>query len=250
MGFEGKKVWVTGGAQGIGKAIVKSFLEKGAHVAFCDIDAVAGQETGQELSALPGKLHFFQSDVANSQQTLQFAQLALNALGGVDILVNNVGIGAGNGDFLAEWNRVFTVNVTAAMLLSKECANHMPFGSAIVNIVSTRALMSEANTFAYSASKGALLSLTHAMAVTYGPNVRVNSICPGWIETAQWKRQDQRYTPKHSAQDEAQHPAGRVGIPQDIAHAVLFLCQEENGFITGSNLVIDGGMTIKMIYQP
>ena len=118
----------------------------------------------------------------------------------------------------------------------------------MVNIASTRGLMSEPDTEAYSASKGGIIALTHALAISLGPAVRVNCISPGWIEVSEWKKQGQRHAPDLRPEDQAQHPAGRVGRPEDVASLVMYLLSEEAGFITGANFVLDGGMTRKMIY--
>ena len=124
-------------------------------------------------------------------------------------------------------------------------------GGAIINIASTRALMSEPDTFAYSASKGGLLALTHSLAISLGPIIRVNAISPGWIDTSGWRRGEAGQAPAREALrpiDHAQHPAGRVGRPEDVAWACTFLASDLAGFITGQNLIVDGGMTVKMIY--
>ncbi|MCP1366861.1 SDR family oxidoreductase, partial [Halomonas sp. BBD48] len=118
----------------------------------------------------------------------------------------------------------------------------------IINMASTRALQSEPHCEAYAAAKGGLLAMTHALAISLGPEVRVNAICPGWIETGPWQKSDQRSSPEHRAIDRDQHPVGRIGEPEDIAAAVAFLAGDEAGFITGQEFVIDGGMTRKMIY--
>jgi NAD(P)-dependent dehydrogenase (short-subunit alcohol dehydrogenase family) len=132
----------------------------------------------------------------------------------------------------------------------KYCAPYLKKNKgSIVNIASTRALQSEANTEAYSASKGGIVALTHALSVSLGPEVRVNCVSPGWIETRDWKKQSKREEVRHTRTDELQHPAGRVGRPDDIASLVDYLCSGEAGFITGANFVVDGGMTRKMIYS-
>ena len=144
-----------------------------------------------------------------------------------------------------QWDLVLNTNLRGAFLCSREAAKIMrrQGGGAIVNIASTRAFMSEANTEAYSASKGGIIALTHALAVSLAPDkIRVNSISPGWIETGDYAELREI--------DHLQHPAGRVGIPDDIARACLFLTHDDNGFITGANIMIDGGMTRKMIYEP
>jgi NAD(P)-dependent dehydrogenase (short-subunit alcohol dehydrogenase family) len=173
--------------------------------------------------------------------------------GMIGALVNNAGIMTPRVAVetldLETWNRVIGVNLTGAFLCAKHAIPHLKKArGAIVNIASTRALQSEADTEPYSATKGGLVALTHALAVSLTGAVRVNCISPGWIETSAWKKESERRTPQLGAGDHAQHPAGRVGKPEDIAAAVAYLISEEAGFITGANLVIDGGMTRKMIY--
>lgn len=138
-------------------------------------------------------------------------------------------------------NRIISVNLSSVFLCTKYALPHLKKkGGSIVNITSTRAHMSEPDTEAYSASKGGILALTHSLAVSLGPKVRVNCISPGWIETGDYS--------KLRKADHLQHPAGRVGRPEDIAEAVMFLSSDENGFITGVDLAVDGGMMRKMIY--
>ena len=142
------------------------------------------------------------------------------------------------------------VNVTGAYLCVKYCAPHMSAeGCSIINIASTRALMSEPNTEPYSASKGALLALTHSLAASLGPKIRVNAISPGWIETSEWRRKKDRKFVALRECDHKQHLVGRVGRPEDIAQAACYLTSQDASFITGTNIVIDGGMTVKMIYE-
>lgn len=150
---------------------------------------------------------------------------------------------------LEEWNRIISVNLTGTFLCSKYAAPHVAFRrGSIINIASTRGLMSEPDTESYSASKGGIIALTHSLAISLGPDVRVNCISPGWIDVSEWKKLSLRTVPEHSFQDKAQHPAGRVGTPYDISSMVLYLIDDNNTFITGQNFVIDGGMTRKMIY--
>ena len=152
-------------------------------------------------------------------------------------------------DTYEEWDRVLNVNLKSIYLMVHFCLPYILPGSVIINMASTRAFMSESNTEAYSASKGGVISLTHSLAISLAPKkVRVNSISPGWIETRDWKKESQREKPILTTIDHQQHPAGRVGVPEDIAHACLFLSSSEASFITGANLIVDGGMTIKMIY--
>jgi NAD(P)-dependent dehydrogenase (short-subunit alcohol dehydrogenase family) len=150
---------------------------------------------------------------------------------------------------LDEWNRALAVNLTGAFLCAKHAAPHLKKnGGSIVNIASTRAFMSERDTEAYSASKGGLFALTHALAVSLGPEVRVNCISPGWIETSELRKRSARTITKLSEKDHSQHPAGRAGNADDVAALALFLLDPGNSFITGQNFIVDGGMTRKMIY--
>ena len=149
---------------------------------------------------------------------------------------------------LGDWQRWIDASLTAAFLCSREALALLrrAEGASIVNVSSTRALMSEPDTFAYAAAKGGLDALTHAMSVSLGPAVRVNAVLPGWIETGPWQKAASRKEPDHSAAARRQHPAGRVGLPEDIAGAVEWLV--DAGFVTGQRIVVDGGMTVKMIY--
>ena len=204
-----------------------------------------------ELYGKHGTLHFIETDIAVESEVEGLMSDTLTRFSRLDALVNNAGIGITKPVTelsLAEWQQVIGTNLTGAFLCAKHAA---PFlkeeGGAIVNIASTRALMSEADTEAYAASKGGLLALTHALAVSLGPAVRVNAVSPGWIEVSDWQKGEQE-TPEHSEEDKAQHPVGRVGRPEDVAALVHFLLGEESGFITGQNFLVDGGMTKKMIY--
>jgi NAD(P)-dependent dehydrogenase (short-subunit alcohol dehydrogenase family) len=249
--MRGRAALVTGGAQGIGKAIVRRFLLEGAAVAFIDSDAAAGRETVEEYAGL-GRLRFVRGDVAVEAAVRGAVARTAAWFGRLDVLVNNAGIGTRHVPptelALRDWNRVLAVNLTGTLLCAKHAAPHLvKHRGLIVNIASTRALMSEANTEAYSASKGGIVALTHALAVSLGPGIRVNCISPGWIETADRKKKARRGEPVHSDADRLQHPCGRVGVPDDIAAMVLHLATD-GGFITGANFVVDGGMTHKMIY--
>jgi NAD(P)-dependent dehydrogenase (short-subunit alcohol dehydrogenase family) len=242
---------VTGGAQGIGKAIVRGFLQEGASVAFLDCDAAAGRETAEEYAGL-GMVRFVRGDVAVEAAVRRAVARTVAWFGRLDVLVNNAGIGTWHVPptelALKDWNRVLAVNLTGTFLCAKHAAPHLrKTRGTIVNIASTRALMSEANTEAYSASKGGIVALTHALAVSLGPGVRVNCISPGWIEATDWKKKAKRREPVHSEADRLQHPCGRVGVPDDIAAMAVHLVTA-GGFITGANFVVDGGMTHKMIY--
>ena len=150
---------------------------------------------------------------------------------------------------LEEWNRVIGTNLTGAFLCSRECAPHLRSRKgAIVNMSSTRRIMSEPDTESYAASKGGIFALTHALSISLGPDVRVNSISPGWIDVTPWQKESAREPEKLSKADHAQHPVGRVGVPLDIATLVEYLLSAQSGFITGQDFVVDGGMTKKMLY--
>ncbi|MFZ0391219.1 MAG: glucose 1-dehydrogenase [Calditrichia bacterium] len=251
MSLNGKTAVITGGGQGIGKAIAANFLEQGMKVVIGEVDAEAGQETEREFSSR-GKILFVKCDVSREEEVKKLITETVEFGGGIDVLINNAAT-AENKPLeeltLSEWDRVIAVNLTGAFLCAKHAAPHLrnQRGS-IVNISSTRALMSEAHTEAYSASKGGILALTHALAISLGPQIRVNCISPGWIETSRWQKAAERSEPELREEDHQQHPAGRVGRPQDIAALARFLISAESGFITGANFIADGGMTRKMIY--
>jgi NAD(P)-dependent dehydrogenase (short-subunit alcohol dehydrogenase family) len=247
---------ITGGAQGIGRAAALAFAEHGYSVSIIDPHKEAGQEVIRMLHSRNAKALYFSGDVGDEASVAKWFRLTADELGEPDVLINNAGIGI-NGFMLdlpmESFDRVLRVNLRGTFLCSRYAALGMipKRKGAIINIASTRALMSEANTEAYAASKGGILALTHAMAVSLGHyGIRVNAISPGWIETGPWQYSPNAVHPVHSERDRMQHPVGRVGTPEDIAEACLFLADErKSGFITGQNLVIDGGMTIKMIYE-
>lgn len=246
---------ITGGAQGIGKGIALQFSKAGYEVAVADTDKEAGAELVRTIAGLGGKAMFVCTDIASETDIARWFRLIVEDMGRVDVLVNNAGIGRGGSMLelpLGLFDEVLAVNLRGAFACSQHAARLMQRqgGGVILNIASTRGLMSEADTEAYSASKGGLLALTHAMAVSLGRyGIRVNAVSPGWIETRDWQKASKRETPIHSERDKLQHPAGRVGTPDDIAAACLYLASGQAGFITGQNIVIDGGMTVKMIYE-
>ena len=251
MRFKDQGVLVTGGAQGIGACIAHAFAREGARVVIADVDGAAGERRRSELLAATGEAWFVRADLARADDAARMVAEAVAACGRLDVLVNNAGIGSGLPFAtrpVADWDRVLGVYLRAAYVASQTAAPHLArTRGAIVNIASSRALQSEPDTEPYSASKGGLLALTHSLAVTLAGQVRVNAVLPGWIVTDEW-RYDGGKTDVTPA-DHAQHPAGRAGKPEDIAHAVLFLASAEAGFITGTRLVVDGGMTVKMIYR-
>lgn len=241
-------VIITGGAQGIGKLTAAAFAETGYQVVIFDTDPEAGQETAAEIR----DLLFIDCDVSEEQAVSKGIAAVIERFGRIDVLINNAGIGITRPleelD-LAEWNRVIGVNLTGAFQCAKYCAPYLrSTRGCIINIASTRAYMSEPNTEAYSASKGGLLALTHALAISLGPEVRVNAISPGWIDVTPYQKSSARQLEQLREEDHAQHPAGRVGMPQDIARLAIFLADPANDFITGQDFIVDGGMTRKMIY--
>ncbi len=242
---------VTGGGQGIGKAIAKKFLENSISVVIAEIDEEAGRETEEEYSSL-GEIKFIKTDVSNEEEVRNMIEETIKIFGRINYLINNAGIGINKHISeltLEEWNRVLGVNLTGAFLCSKYAYPYLKKEKGvIINIASTRAFMSEPNTEAYSASKGGIYALTHALAISLGPDIRVNCISPGWIEVSEWKKKSLRKPAELTELDHKQHPVGRVGRPEDIASLVLYLISDDAGFITGANFIVDGGMTRKMIY--
>jgi NAD(P)-dependent dehydrogenase (short-subunit alcohol dehydrogenase family) len=246
-------VLITGGAQGIGRGVAQAVLGAGGSVMIGDRDANAGRACLREWD-LGDRAAFRQLDVSRETSVQRWVEAALKRFGHVDGLVNNAGIADPHiGPLaklsLATWNRYLATNLTGTFLCSKHALTALEAThGAIVNIASTRALQSEPHTEPYAASKGGMTALTHAMAISVGPAVRVNSILPGWIATDAWKKPDARRQPKLSKHDHAQHPAGRVGTPQDIGSLAVYLLSTQAAFITGQQFVVDGGMIVKMQY--
>ena len=226
MKFENKVTVITGGAHGIGKAIAESFRSAGAAVEIIDIE--------------PGD-HYI-GDISRKETLEAFASYVLEKHGHVDYLINNAlplmkGISECSYE---EFQYALSVGVTAPFYLSKLFSEHFGKGGVIINISSSRDRMSQPQTESYTAAKGGIAALTHALAVSFSGTLRVNSISPGWIDTDYLE---------YEGADAVQQPSGRVGNPMDIANMVLFLCSEKAGFITGENICIDGGMTKQMIYH-
>ena len=224
--FEGKVAVITGGAHGIGKATAEAFAREGAAVHIIDLQ--------------PGD--WFVGDVGDPESLERFAGQIIRRSGHVDYLVNNAlplmkGIEECSWE---EFSRALSVGVTAPFYLTKLLLPYFAPGASVVNISSSRDRMSQPGTESYSAAKGGIAALTHAMAVSLSGKARVNSISPGWIDTT---------GSEITGADAVQQPAGRVGKPEDIAETVLFLCSEKAGFITGENICVDGGMTKLMIYH-
>ena len=240
-----KRVFVTGGAEGIGKAIVQAFCNAGYRVAFCDKNETSGQQLAKETGTV-----FYQVDVSDQESLERCMQRIFLVWGDIDIIVNNAGISKFSPiteTSIDDFDNILFVNLRPAFITSRLLAIHRksqpsrnPFGR-IINICSTRYLMSEPGSEGYAASKGGIYSLTHALAVSLSEwHITVNSIAPGWIQNHDYEQL--------RTEDHTQHPSGRVGKPEDIARMCLFLSQEENDFINGENITIDGGMTKKMIY--
>lgn len=245
---------VTGGAQGIGRATVFHFLRKGWRVAAVDIDPEALDDLAGEAPA--GDLLAVEADVAD-EDAVAAAFLRIDAWRGgegIALLVNNAGIAdPDNGPVeqlpLAEWRRRVDSHLTGAFLVTRAAVPALRQArGAIVNMTSTRAFQSEPNSEAYAAAKGGLVALTHALAVSLGPDVRVNAVAPGWIDTAPLAKRSVRSAPEHAAEDHAQHPVGRIGRPEDVAAAVEFLASKAAAFMTGETIVLDGGMRRRMRY--
>lgn len=248
MKFDRKVVIVTGAGKGIGKCIAETYASEGANVIIAEADPDLGQRTANEIISKGGKAGFVMTDVSRPEDVMMLMRKVSEKHTSIDILINNAGISRQESPYtlpVESWDEVINTNLRGIFLCSREAAKTMKKqgGGSIVNIASTRAFMSEPFTEAYAASKGGIVSLTHALAASFSQDhIQVNCISPGWIETGDYS--ELRET------DHSQHLSGRVGKPEDIAVACLFLTQEGNNFINGENIVIDGGMTRKMIYEP
>jgi NAD(P)-dependent dehydrogenase (short-subunit alcohol dehydrogenase family) len=245
MEFKGKHAIVTGGANGIGRCVAETFMREGAMVTIIDINKPAGEKMQNRY----GNLHFFHGDIAEKIVLEKFVHSLINP---VNCVVNNACIGCGgllSGCSYEKFEYVQRIGVTAPYFLTNLLLhnNLLAQNASIVNIASTRANQSQPNTEAYSASKGGIISLTHAMAISLAGKARVNAISPGWIETAAYH--ENTAPTNYSDQDNRQHPANRIGTPEAIAEMVLYLCSCKAGFITGENITIDGGMSRLMVYH-
>jgi len=234
-----RTVIVTGAARGIGAGIARHLAAEGWHVACADIDIVTAAAVAAGIAGIA-----VECDVSSEADIERLVAVVRARFGRIDGVVCNAGsalVSSLAAPSLAAWNHVIATNLTATFLLAKAAAGDLKRArGSIVTIGSTRAHMSEPGTLAYAASKGGLVALSHALAITLAPDVRVNCVSPGWVDTG-----------KHGplkASDHAQHPVGRVGRPDDVAAAVGYLLSDEAGFVTGTELIVDGGMTRKMIY--
>lgn len=246
-GFAGRTVVVTGAGQGIGREIAVQYAAAGARVVVAELNEEKGEAVARRLREEGREALFVQTDVRRADEVCRLMEETVKVFGQIDILINNAGVSRFRPVFdltVEEWDDVIQTNLRGAFLCAREAARHMrqrQQGGAIVNIASTRALMSEPHSEAYAASKGGIVALTHALAVSLGPyRIRVNCISPGWIETGDYERLREA--------DHRQHPAQRVGRPMDVVRACFYFTDPENDFVTGVNLTVDGGMTRKMIY--
>lgn len=244
----GRVVLVTGAARGIGLGIAAWLISEGWQVVITDVD---GPRAEKVSGALGENASFIVADVAVESQVVGAVAEVLRQFGRLDALVCNAAVADPHNGTLESlsihhWNRVLAVNLTGPMLLAKHCAPYLrAHNGAIVNIASTRASQSEQDSEAYAASKGGLVALTHALAISLGPEIRVNAVSPGWIDA---RDPALRRAEPLSEADHAQHPAGRVGTVEDVAAMVAWLLSRNAGFVTGQEFVVDGGMTRKMVY--
>lgn len=246
MDYIDKVVLVTGGANGIGSSVSREYAKLGATVIIADIDEESGIQLVDECGVNGNKIFFYKIDLQDALAIRRmFEELILHHQK-IDILINNAGKGIFKPVYeltIEEWDEVINLNLRATFVAAQEFIKSFQgreYGR-IINVASTRYLMSEPNCEAYAASKGGIVSLTHALALSFSDeNITVNAISPGWIENKNYEMLTEI--------DHKQHPSKRVGKPEDIARACLFLSDENNDFINGQNIVIDGGMTKKMIY--
>lgn len=244
----GRVAVVTGAASGIGLGIAAWLISESWQVVILDVDRRRGPRVAQ---ALGENALFIATDVASENQVIEAVAQVLGQFGRLDALVCNAAMTDPHHSVLesldlAYWNRMLAVNLSGPMLLAKHCAPYLrAHCGAIVNIASTRASQSQPDTEAYAASKGGLVALTHALAISLGPEIRVNAVSPGWIDA---RDSLQRRAEPLSDADHAQHPAGRVGTVEDVAAMVAWLLSKNAAFVTGQDFIVDGGMTRKMIY--
>ena len=236
--FEGKVVVITGGAHGIGLATAEAFLHEGATVCIIDSRPAGQLSGGHEKTALK----WFEGDIADKETLESFTSEVTRLHGRVNVLVNNAPPPMRGIDTCSyeEFQRALNIGVTAPFYLTKLLMPCFAEDASVINISSSRDRMSQPQTESYTAAKGGIAALTHALAVSLAGRVRVNSISPGWIDTTD---------SDICGADAIQQPAGRVGKPDDIASLILFLCSDKAGFITGENICVDGGMTKLMIYH-
>jgi NAD(P)-dependent dehydrogenase (short-subunit alcohol dehydrogenase family) len=251
MDFKNKICVITGGALGIGRCLTREFAFSGAKIIFIDNNKKAGEENLEYIKRKGGEADFFLGDISEENILYNFANFVMEKYKRIDYLINNACVskkGLLSKCSYEDFNYVLKVGVIAPYMLAQLFMDNFNKNGAIVNISSTMANMSQADTESYTAAKGGISALTHGLSVSLSnKNIRVNSISPGWIDTGAYYDED--YVFVHNNNDRLQHPSGRVGNPKDIARAVMFLCNEDNSFINGENINIDGGMTKLMIYN-
>ncbi|GAA0315295.1 glucose 1-dehydrogenase [Bacillus carboniphilus] len=248
MNFSEKTVIVTGSANGIGRGIALEYAKNGAKVVLADVDSIQGEQFSSELRSQNYEATFIKTDVRLEEEIVHLIKSTQDMYGGIHILINNAGKGLFKSPFdvtVEEWEDIIHTNLRSVFLCSREAAKVMREnneGGSIINIASTRAFMSEPHSEGYAATKGGIIALTHALAASFGDyRITVNAISPGWIETGDYQ--------KLRDIDHQQHFSKRVGTPSDIARACLYLTEPTNNFVTGTNLMVDGGMTRKMMYE-
>ncbi|HEV7349516.1 SDR family oxidoreductase [Telluribacter sp.] len=247
---QGQVVLITGGAQGIGRVVTERLHHEGYRVSVLEQDREAVAEW--EKGILPEGIHLYTGNVGSEKEVKAWIAKTVSEVGTPYHLINNAAISANKPIQklkLSEWKAVLDTNLTGTFLCSKYASPFLQRHSgSIINLCSTRAFMSEADTEAYSATKGGIFALTHALAISLGPDVKVNAISPGWIDVSAVRKSTEANQIRLTEEDHKQHPVGRVGRPEDIANLIVFLLDARNSFITGQNFIIDGGMTRKMIY--
>ncbi|MDQ0269650.1 glucose 1-dehydrogenase [Cytobacillus purgationiresistens] len=246
MDFINQTVIITGAGNGIGKRVAEAYANAGANVVAADVNIEAVEKLAKSLSSQ--SIIAIEADVRKEADVNSLMKKAYQTFGRIDILINNAGVSKWKSLFeltIEEWDDIINTNLRSVFLASREAAKYMKeneHGGSIVNLASTRAMMSERDTEAYAASKGGITALTHALAISLSEEqITVNAISPGWIATSGYEELRKK--------DHAQHPSNRVGTPADIARACFYLTNQMNDFVTGINLVVDGGMTRKMIYE-
>ncbi|MEV5026989.1 SDR family NAD(P)-dependent oxidoreductase [Paenibacillus sp. LPE1-1-1.1] len=245
--YEDKHVLITGAGAGIGRALALAYAEQGALPIIADKNEEGLEQTALLLEEAGYHSLSITADMSKPEEITRLLQDVQTLVGRLDIVINNAGFGIWKSPYdleIEEWDSVVNTNLRGTFVCSREAAKLMRTtgGGAIVNISSTRAMMSEPNSEAYAASKGGILSLTHAMAVSLGQDrITVNAICPGWIETGDYSQLREA--------DHTQHPSQRVGKPEDVARACLYLTDPQNDFVTGTHITLDGGMTRRMLYE-
>ncbi|MCD7971787.1 MAG: SDR family oxidoreductase [Candidatus Azobacteroides sp.] len=249
MDFEKKVIVITGAGSGIGHGLALAYADAKAYVVIAEKETEQGEDTLKKIRMQHGNAVFFRTDISKPEEVEELMKKTEALFGKIDILINNAGFGIWKSPYeltLEEWDEVINTNLRGTFLCSREAAKIMRKnnqGGTIVNIASTRAFMSEPDSECYAASKGGIISLTHALAASFSSDrIRVNCISPGWIRTTEYDALRET--------DHLQHFSNRVGKVEDMIKACFYLTDPENDFINGQNLTIDGGMTKKMIYEP